>query len=110
MSATVSVPRLAESISEATLVEWLKPDGGAVRRDEPVATLETDKAAVEIAATDSGVLHHQKKAGDTVVVGDVLATIEPGVAPADGASAPAATAVKAPAPAPVAAAPASTPA
>jgi 2-oxoglutarate dehydrogenase E2 component (dihydrolipoamide succinyltransferase) len=92
MSVDVKIPRLAESISEAVLVEWLKQDGETVRMDEPVATLETDKAAVEIAAEQGGVLHHAKKAGDRVVVGDVIATIDPSGATGDG---PTATAVKA---------------
>ena len=78
MSVEIKVPRLAESISEAVLAEWLKPDGAAVRRDEPIATLETDKAAVEIAAEDSGTLRHVAKAGDRVVVGQAIARIEPG--------------------------------
>jgi 2-oxoglutarate dehydrogenase E2 component (dihydrolipoamide succinyltransferase) len=73
----IQVPRLAESISEAVLVEWLKGDGDVVRVDEPVATLETDKAAVEIAAGGPGVLRHARAVGDTVHVGDVLARIEP---------------------------------
>ena len=64
----VKVPRLAESVSEAVLVEWLKQDGDAVRTDEPIVTLETDKAAVEIAASETGVLRHARKVGDTVVV------------------------------------------
>jgi len=88
----IEVPRLAESISEAVLVEWLKPDGAAVRADEPVATLETDKAAVEIAAPAAGQLHHARKPGDTVSVGDVLGEVDPngaGAAPAAGASSPA---------------------
>jgi len=74
----IKVPRLVESISEATLVEWLKADGAAVRTDEPVATLETDKAAVEIVADASGVLHHARKVGETVQVGDMLGSIAPG--------------------------------
>ena len=78
MAIDVQVPRLAESISEAVLVEWLKEDGAAVRVDEPIATLETDKAAVEIAAPESGVLRHARKPGDHVVVGDVIARVEPG--------------------------------
>jgi 2-oxoglutarate dehydrogenase E2 component (dihydrolipoamide succinyltransferase) len=77
VSVEVKVPRLAESISEAVLAEWLKADGAPVRADEPIATLETDKAAVEIAASDAGVLRQARKAGDTVQVGDVLARIEP---------------------------------
>ena len=74
----VKVPRLAESISEAVLVEWLKDEGAGVRVDEPIATLETDKAAVEIASPENGVLHHQRKIGDKVLVGDVIARIEAG--------------------------------
>ena len=82
MSAEVRVPRLAESIADATLVEWLKGDGEMVRLDEPIATLETDKAAVEISATESGVLRHARKVGDVVRVDDLLARIEPGAVPA----------------------------
>jgi 2-oxoglutarate dehydrogenase E2 component (dihydrolipoamide succinyltransferase) len=82
MSVEIRVPRLAESVSEAVLAEWLKPEGAAVRVDEPVAILETDKAAVEIAANESGVLRQARKPGDRVVVGDVLARIEPGAVPA----------------------------
>lgn len=90
----VKVPRLAESISEATLVEWLKGDGAAVKLDEPLATLETDKAAVEIVAAAAGVLRHARKQNETVLVGDLIATIDPaGVAAvAPAAAAPAAAA------------------
>lgn len=100
MSVEVKVPRLAESIADATLVEWLKGDGEAVRLDEPIATLETDKAAVEISATESGVLRHARKVGEVVRVDDVLARIEPGALPAVAAAR--AAAPPAPAPAPVA--------
>lgn len=115
MSIEVKVPRLAESISEATLVEWLKGDGEAVRTDEPIATLETDKAAVEIVADGNGVLRHVCKVGETLRVGALLARIEDGaVAAVAGApaAAPATAAPAAPtepagsaAPAPAAAAP-----
>jgi 2-oxoglutarate dehydrogenase E2 component (dihydrolipoamide succinyltransferase) len=77
MSVEVKVPQLAESISEAVLVEWLRDDGTTVRTDEPIVTLETDKAAVEIAAQESGVLRHVKNVGDRVEVGETLARIEP---------------------------------
>lgn len=106
----LKVPRLAESISEAVLVEWLKADGASVRTDEPVATLETDKAAVEIAATEDGVLRHARAVGETVFVGDVIARIE---ALAAGAASTAATPAAAPAPSsakPAAAAAAASPA
>ena len=109
MSLDVKVPRLAESISEATLVEWLKPDGAGVRADEPIATLETDKAAVEIVADSAGVLDHVRKPGDVVHVGDVLARIRPGASPAAAApatpDAPAMPAAPAPAVRPTPAAP-----
>ena len=84
MSVEVKIPQLAESIADATLAEWLKGDGEAVRQDEPIAMLETDKAAVEIAATESGVLRHARQVGEVVQVGDVLARIEPGAVPAPG--------------------------
>jgi 2-oxoglutarate dehydrogenase E2 component (dihydrolipoamide succinyltransferase) len=100
----VMVPRLAESISDATLVEWLKGDGEVVRQDEPIATLETDKAAVEIAASSPGVLHHARSVGDRVVVGDVLARID--AAPAGSGSAAPAPAARTAAPAAAAPAPA----
>jgi 2-oxoglutarate dehydrogenase E2 component (dihydrolipoamide succinyltransferase) len=92
VSAEIVVPTLAESISDAVLVEWLKGDGEVVRVDEPVATLETDKAAVEIAATASGVLHHAHKAGDKVLVGDVLGRVDESAAAV--AAAPARAAAK----------------
>ena len=78
MAFEVKVPRLAESISEATLVQWLKEDGAPVRVDEAIATLETDKAAVELPAERAGVLRHARQVGDTVLVGDVVARIEEG--------------------------------
>ena len=101
MSVEIKVPRLAESISEATLVEWLKADGAAVRIDEPVATLETDKAAVEIVADTAGVLQHARKVGETVLVGDVLARIEAGAPAAAVAAVAPAAAAAAVAPPPV---------
>ncbi|MCE9627557.1 MAG: 2-oxo acid dehydrogenase subunit E2, partial [Candidatus Eisenbacteria bacterium] len=113
MTVEVKVPRLAESISEATLVEWLKADGTAVRTDEPIATLETDKAAVEIVADSAGVLSHARKPGEVVKVGDVLGRIAPGAAApaaATPAAAPAAAAPAAPTPARPASEPALSPA
>jgi 2-oxoglutarate dehydrogenase E2 component (dihydrolipoamide succinyltransferase) len=102
VSVEVKVPHLAESIADATLAEWLKGDGEAVRLDEPIATLETDKAAVEIAATESGVLRHARQVGEVVRVDDVIARIEPAAVPAPGAAAgSAARAVPAPAAVPV---------
>lgn len=111
MSVEVKIPRLAESISEAVLVEWLKQDGTAVAADEAIATLETDKAAVEIAAPEPGTLRHARAVGDKVLVGEVIARIEAGAsAPTPAAAKPAAGAAAPAPPAAPALAPSATPA
>jgi 2-oxoglutarate dehydrogenase E2 component (dihydrolipoamide succinyltransferase) len=75
----VKVPTLGESITEATLGEWLKQPGDAVAADEGIASLETDKVSVEVPSPVSGVMGpHTVKVGDTVQVGGVIATIEAG--------------------------------
>ncbi|MBL9065797.1 MAG: 2-oxoglutarate dehydrogenase complex dihydrolipoyllysine-residue succinyltransferase [Sphingopyxis sp.] len=105
MSTEVKVPTLGESVTEATIGEWLKQPGEAVALDEPIASLETDKVAVEVPSPVAGVMGQQVVAvGDTVNVGAVIATIEAGSAAA-AAPAPAAKA-EAAAPAPSATAPA----
>ena len=83
MSSEVKVPTLGESVSEATIGQWLKQPGQAVALDEPIASLETDKVAIEVMAPVAGVMGaHLAKEGDTVLVGALIATIEDGVAPA----------------------------
>ena len=91
MATEVKVPALGESITEATLGEWLKQPGDAVAADEPIASLETDKVALEVPAPQAGVMGaHQVAVGDTVEVGAVIATIEAGSGAASAAkSAPA---------------------
>jgi 2-oxoglutarate dehydrogenase E2 component (dihydrolipoamide succinyltransferase) len=90
MSSEVKVPILGESVAEATIGEWLKQPGDAVALDEPIASLETDKVAVEVGAPVAGVMGQQlAKVGDTVLVGAVIATIEAGsgaVTPAPAAA------------------------
>lgn len=99
MATDVKVPVLGESITEATLGEWLKQPGDAVEADEPIASLETDKVALEVPAPEAGVLGAlQVEVGDTVEVGAVIATIEAGSGSAAKA-APAPKAEAAPAPA-----------
>ena len=89
MATEVKVPTLGESITEATLGQWLKQPGEAVARDEPIASLETDKVAVEVPSPVAGTMGEQMvKVGDTVAVGAVIATVEAGAA----AGAPAPTA------------------
>src|ERR1043166_2952310 len=97
MSINIVVPTLGESVTEATVAKWLKAAGDAVKRDEPLLELETDKVTLEVYASTAGKLAEIKApAGTTVEVGAVLGVI------ADGAGDNAAG-VPAPAPAPVAA-------
>jgi 2-oxoglutarate dehydrogenase E2 component (dihydrolipoamide succinyltransferase) len=79
MATEVKVPTLGESITEATLGAWLKQPGDAVALDEPIASLETDKVAVELPSPVAGTMGEQHaKVGDNVAVGAVVATIEAG--------------------------------
>jgi 2-oxoglutarate dehydrogenase E2 component (dihydrolipoamide succinyltransferase) len=79
MSSEVKVPTLGESVSEATIGQWLKQPGEAVAADEPIASLETDKVAIDVMAPEAGVMgEHLAAEGDTVTVGALIATIEAG--------------------------------
>jgi 2-oxoglutarate dehydrogenase E2 component (dihydrolipoamide succinyltransferase) len=84
MATDVLVPTLGESITEATLGQWLKKPGDPVKADEPIASLETDKVAVEVPAPVAGTMGEQVvKEGDTVAVGALIARVETnGAAPA----------------------------
>ena len=87
MSIEVKVPTLGESVSEATVGQWLKKPGEAVALDEPICSLETDKVAVDVPAPAAGVMgNYIAQEGDTVSVGALLGTIEDGVAAAGGAA------------------------
>ena len=89
MPTDVKVPALGESITEATLGQWLKAPGDAIAADEPIASLETDKVAVEVNAPVAGTLAEQLvKEGDTVEVGAIIARVTEGAA-TSAASAPA---------------------
>jgi 2-oxoglutarate dehydrogenase E2 component (dihydrolipoamide succinyltransferase) len=79
MATDVTVPTLGESITDATLGQWLKMPGDAVKADEPIASLETDKVAVELPSPVDGVMGDQLvAAGETVAVGALIARIESG--------------------------------
>ena len=98
MSIEVKVPVLGESVSEATVGQWLKQPGEAVALDEPIASLETDKVAVEVPSPVAGIMGaHVAAEGDTVAVGALLGLIETSgvaaAAPAPATAAPAAAAV-----------------
>uniref|UniRef100_A0A9E7ZSH6 Dihydrolipoyllysine-residue succinyltransferase component of 2-oxoglutarate dehydrogenase complex n=1 Tax=Bosea sp. NBC_00436 TaxID=2969620 RepID=A0A9E7ZSH6_9HYPH len=101
MATEIRVPTLGESVSEATIGKWFKKPGEAVKADEPLVELETDKVTLEVNAPAAGVLGEiVAKEGDTVGVSALLGTI------AEGGAAAAAPAPKAEAK-PAAAAPAS---
>ncbi|HEX8217362.1 MAG TPA: biotin/lipoyl-containing protein, partial [Allosphingosinicella sp.] len=79
MATEIIVPTLGESITEATLGQWLKMPGDAVKADEPVASLETDKVAIDVPAPVDGVMgDHLVAPGATVAVGAAIARIESG--------------------------------
>jgi pyruvate dehydrogenase E2 component (dihydrolipoamide acetyltransferase) len=102
MAEEVKMPQMGESIAEGTIVRWLKQVGDAVKRDEPLFEISTDKVDAEIPSPTSGTLLEIKaKEGDTVAVNSVVAVI----GSADAKAAPAADAK----PEPAAEAPPATP-
>jgi 2-oxoglutarate dehydrogenase E2 component (dihydrolipoamide succinyltransferase) len=89
----IKVPAVGESISEVTLVKWLKQEGQYVERDEVIAELESEKATFEVNAEKAGVLKTVGKEGDTLKIGDVVAQIdETAAAPTNSNGSPAASA------------------
>ena len=79
MANEIRVPTLGESVTEATVGQWLKKAGDAVSADEPLVELETDKVSVEVPAPAAGVLAEIAVAeGETVEVGALLGTIGAG--------------------------------
>lgn len=112
----IKVPPVGESITEVTIGNWFKNDGDFVKLDEVICGLDSDKATFELTAESEGVLHIKAQEGDTLNIGDLIATIDPSgngsaaKAPAAPAAAPAPAPEKveekAPAAAPVASAPA----
>jgi len=93
----IKVPPVGESISEVTLVTWLKKDGDYVERDEVICELESEKATFELNAEKAGILHTVAKEGDTLNIGDLACKIDDEAARPEGA--PAAPEKKAEAPA-----------
>jgi 2-oxoglutarate dehydrogenase E2 component (dihydrolipoamide succinyltransferase) len=93
----IKVPQLPESITDATLVAWHKKPGDAVKRDENLADLETDKVVLEVPAPANGVLREVKvQTGTVVTAGQLLALFEEGAqAVAAPAAAPPAEELKA---------------
>ncbi|MGN6149087.1 MAG: biotin/lipoyl-containing protein, partial [Rhizomicrobium sp.] len=109
MSIEIKVPAMGESVTEATVARWFKKEGEAVKRDEPILELETDKVTVEVPAPADGAIESiAVQAGATVQVGTLLGAIAEGKAgsvSATPASNPQAAAPRPAAPAPAPAAP-----
>jgi 2-oxoglutarate dehydrogenase E2 component (dihydrolipoamide succinyltransferase) len=72
----IKVPTVGESITEVTLIKWTKKDGDYVERDEVIAELESEKATFEVNAEKAGILKTNGAEGDTLKIGDVLASID----------------------------------
>jgi len=72
----IKVPAVGESISEVTLLKWTKKNGDYVERDEVIAELESEKATFEVNAEQAGVIKTAANEGDTLKIGDVLASID----------------------------------
>lgn len=93
MKYDVKVPAVGESITEATIGQWMKKNGEAVKRNDVLMLLETDKASVEVVAEQDGVLQIKTEQGQTVPIGTVVAILDSEgtatVASAPAASAPA---------------------
>ena len=87
----IKVPAVGESISEVTLVKWLKQEGQYVERDEVIAELESEKATFEVNAEKAGVLKTIGKEGDTLKIGDTVAQIDENAARPEGQAAAALT-------------------
>src|SRR3954454_6230866 len=81
----VAMPRLSDSMEEGTILKWLKSDGDEVKRGEELVEIETDKANMTYEADQDGVLSIVASEGDTLPVGEKIATIGEG-ASADGAA------------------------
>ena len=76
MAIEIKVPSVGESITEVTLVKWMKKDGEWVERDEMIAELESEKATFEINAEQAGILKIIAVEGDTLKIGDIACSID----------------------------------
>jgi 2-oxoglutarate dehydrogenase E2 component (dihydrolipoamide succinyltransferase) len=92
----VKVPSVGESVTEALLAQWFKSDGDAIKKDEPLFVIETDKVTLEVVSEAAGVLSIKVQEGETVAIGAVVGTIDTAAAPklAEPPSAPEAPEIK----------------
>jgi 2-oxoglutarate dehydrogenase E2 component (dihydrolipoamide succinyltransferase) len=99
MTVDIVIPALGESITEATILRWLKSAGDAVERDEIVVEIETDKATMELAAPETGVLSEVLKGeGEKVQIDEVIGRVTPGAPAARSEAQPVSAAPPPPAP------------
>src|ERR1700759_2396890 len=100
MTIEIKVPAMGKSVTEATISKWFKKEGDAVKRDEPLLELETDKVTVEVPSPADGAIESiSAQAGATVQVGALLGAIaeaQPGAAANKAGAAPAAAKPAAP--------------
>jgi 2-oxoglutarate dehydrogenase E2 component (dihydrolipoamide succinyltransferase) len=85
MAIEIKVPTVGESISEVTLVKWLKKDGEWANRDEVIAELESEKATFELNAEQAGAIKIIAAEGDTLKIGDVVCSIDTDAVKPEGA-------------------------
>ncbi|QKG58038.1 2-oxoglutarate dehydrogenase complex dihydrolipoyllysine-residue succinyltransferase [Hymenobacter sp. BRD128] len=91
MPTEIKIPAVGESITEVTIAKWLKKDGEAVKRDEVIAELESDKATFELPAEADGILKILVAEGETIGIGTAIAQLD-GAGAGNGQAAPAPTA------------------
>lgn len=86
MKYDVKVPAVGESITEATIGSWQKQNGEAIKRNDVLLLLETDKASVEVVAEQDGVLNILVEAGQTIAIGSVVGSIDSDAKPTVGSA------------------------
>ena len=76
MMLEMPVPSPGESISEVEIAQWLVKDGDYVEKDQTIAEVDSDKATLDLPAQESGIITLKAEEGDTVLVGDIVCTID----------------------------------
>ena len=99
MPLEIKIPAVGESITEVTIAKWLKKDGEAVKRDEVIAELESDKATFELPAEADGILKIRVAEGETIGIGTIIADLDSATSGSAAPTVPVAPAPTAPAPA-----------
>ena len=75
MAVDVPMPKLGLTMEEATIIEWLVPDGASVESDQPIMLIETDKTETEVGAPGSGRLHQIGSPGQTFACGELVGQV-----------------------------------